>query len=448
VSYSVKYQVCVAGLLTTFGLVRPLAGQYSAASDSATNHGRYKVVLTRTFGGPDGHVFIGGNHVLNNNGTFVGSADTSNPDPYAPDGCFNGDDCFATHAYMMRNGKMTDLGTIDNFGNSETVQVTDNGLIIGNSQNGLVDAASNGWEMHGVLWRNGKLIDLGTLGGGPLSVVSAVNSSGEVVGLSLTAEQDPFSIWGFYQTRAFRWKDGMMIDLGTLGGPDAVAVRINERGQITGNSFLSVDPSPVCGIATGAFLWEEGRLRDIGGFGGSCTTASDMNDRGEIVGSSFLAGDQQQRPFLWRDGRMTDLGTLGGNFASPFAINNQGTVVGLVSLPPDDQAFHGTLWNDGHVTDLGALNPGQCSVASAVNANGQIVGLSGDCSFYDPTLRAVISDNGKPFVDLNTLIPANAGVQLRNATYINDRGEIVAVGYFPDGHHAPVLLIPNGLGHD
>jgi hypothetical protein len=84
----------------------------------------------------------------------------------------------------------------------------------------------------------------------------------------------------------------------------------------------------------------------------------------------------------------------------------------------------------------------------AVNANGQIVGLSGDCSFYDPTLRAVISDNGKPFVDLNTLIPADSGVQLRNATFINDRGEIVAVAYFPDGHHAPVLLVPNAHDHD
>jgi hypothetical protein len=31
---------------------------------------------------------------------------------------------------------------------------------------------------------------------------------------------------------------------------------------------------------------------------------------------------------------------------------------------------------------------------------------------------------------------------VRNASIINERGEIVAVGYFPDGHHIPVLPAP------
>ena len=181
---------------------------------------------------------------------------------------------------------------------------------------------------------------------------------------------------------------------------------------------------------------------NIGDFGGTCTLVSDLNNRGEIVGSSFLPGDQQERPFLWRDGRMIDLGTFGGRFAAPIAINDQGSAVGLLTLPPDDHVFHATLWKGGQVFDLGALGPDECSLASAVNARGQVVGLSGDCTFDDPTLRAVISEDGKPVVDLNTLIPANSRVQLRNATYINDRGEIAAIGWFPDGHHMPVLLVP------
>lgn len=77
-----------------------------------------------------------------------------------------------------------------------------------------------------------------------------------------------------------------------------------------------------------------------------------------------------------------------------------------------------------------------------MNLQGQAVGLSGDCSFEDATLRAVISERGKPVVDLNTLIPADSGVQLRNAVYINDRGEIAAVGALPDGNHLPVMLVP------
>jgi hypothetical protein len=68
---------------------------------------------------------------------------------------------------------------------------------------------------------------------------------------------------------------------------------------------------------------------------------------------------------------------------------------------------------------------------------------SSDCNLFDdPSLRAIISEGGGPAVDLNTLIPADSGVQLRNASIINERGEIVAVGVYPDGNHGPVLLIP------
>jgi len=47
-------------------------------------------------------------------------------------------------------------------------------------------------------------------------------------------------------------------------------------------------------------------------------------------------------------------------------------------------------------------------------------------------------------IDLNTLISPSLGIQLRNVATINDRGEMAAVAFFPDGNHRPVLLIPCG----
>ena len=89
-------------------------------------------------------------------------------------------------------------------------------------------------EIRGVLWRNGEIVDLGTLEGGFESFANAVNNRGQVVGFSLNTVPDACSLFVATQTRAFLWQDGAMQDLGTLGGPDANAELINDRGQIAG----------------------------------------------------------------------------------------------------------------------------------------------------------------------------------------------------------------------
>src|SRR5205823_2649655 len=58
----------------------------------------------------------------------------------------------------------------------------------------------------------------------------------------------------------------------------------------------------------------------------------------------------------------------------------------------------------------------------AINARGQIVGGSSDCHNF---LHAVWEEGG-PMIDLNTVVPPGAGLQLTNAFNINDRGEILA----------------------
>jgi probable HAF family extracellular repeat protein len=247
-----------------------------------------------------------------------------------------------------------------------------------------------------------------------------------------------------YQTRAYRWQDGVIQDLGTLGGPDAMALGINEHGQIIGNSYTGLDPSPVCGLTTGAFLWQHGIMINLGSLGGTCTQVSAINNRGQVVGNSSLPGDNAFHPFLWEHGKLRDLGTKGGNFASPLVMNDDGDAAGWASLPGDDNIIHATLWTGERVIDLGSLGPGQCSIAFGINSQKQVVGLSGNCDFDDPSLRAFIWEPGESMVDLNALIALGLGVQLRTVAAINDRGEMAAVGWFDDDTHRPVLLFPCG----
>jgi probable HAF family extracellular repeat protein len=158
------------------------------------------------------------------------------------------------HAVRWRGGSLTDLGTLPGTGDfsSAATWISTNGLIAGFSQNGEIDPMVPGVpELRAVLWKHGKITDLGALEGGYSSIAVGVNAGGQVVGFAVNGVPDDFSIVGYpTQTRAFRWQKGAMQDIGTLpGGTDAVALMVNEGGQIVGQSYTgnSVPPTPTCG---------------------------------------------------------------------------------------------------------------------------------------------------------------------------------------------------------
>lgn len=90
-------------------------------------------------------------------------------------------------------------------------------------------------EGRAVLWKDGKALDLGTLGGNE-STAFSVNSRGQVVGVATNTIPDPFSFFGT-QLRAFLWQDGAMQDLGTLDQN-----RRHEGIQVCHDAVLDVSP--------------------------------------------------------------------------------------------------------------------------------------------------------------------------------------------------------------
>jgi probable HAF family extracellular repeat protein len=415
---------------------------------------RYRLIDLGTFGGPASYFQNGFDGILNNHGTAAGFANTSVPDPL----CFV-PNCFATHAFRVKNGRVTDLGTLPGGDVSQAVWTSESGLIVGMSQNGEIDPLVPGFpEVRAVLWRKGKIIDLGTLPeGGFESLAGAVNSRGQAVGLALNTVPDDCSLIGFpTQTRAFLWQDGAMEDLGTLGGPDALAELINDGGQIAGASYTSsIDPVTGC-PELHPFLWHNGSMLDLGTLGGTFADVRSMNQRGQVVGFSNLAGDLISHPFLWTKRHLIDLGTLGGDSGLTNWINDRGDVVGKADLPgPAPQLHDAVLWRNGKTLDLGVLPGDSCSNAYFVNSHGQVVGTSEDqdlCSIFVGQ-HAFLWQHGGPMVDLNTLIAPGASLDLTYAVAINDEGEIAGFGVPPDcapedyelcGH--AYLLIPCGVG--
>jgi probable HAF family extracellular repeat protein len=167
-----------------------------------------------------------------------------------------------------------------------------------------------------------------------------------------------------------------------------------------------------------------------------------------LVSPARLAA-QDNTPPQHHHYQLIDMGTFGGpesyinspmSLGAPNQMNSSGTTVGSsatsIPSPPHTNlaicggldgtvhfVFHAFQWQDDKVTDLGAL-PGHhnCSVATSINARGEIAGSS-EISVIDPVLnvreiRAVLWKNGR-ITNLKTF-----GGNFSIVSAINDRGQV------------------------
>jgi probable HAF family extracellular repeat protein len=262
---------------------------------------------------------------------------------------------------------------------------------------------------HAFLWSNGVMTDLGTLGGS-VSMAYSINDNGVVVGEAATSSGE---------MHAFVWQNGAMKDLGVAGETSA-ARGINSKDDIVGVAYAK-------NVRGGAMLWSGGQRQPLGDLGpsGSGSTAISINDKGQIAGvsSGFSANQGVVRAVVWLNGAISDLGALGGLHSTANAINAQALVVGWAEVADNSTAAF--QWQNGKMSQLASLPGSVTSVgngtqATAVNDSGVIVG---SCVTSTGETHAVIWSNGK-ITDLNSLIP-QTGLTLTRATGINRSGLIV-----------------------
>jgi probable HAF family extracellular repeat protein len=224
------------------------------------------------------------------------------------------------HAFLYKRGKLKDLGaTIPNepwLNTSSAVAVNDSDEVVGHIDQ-FADVSVR--ELDAFLYKNGKMIVIayGASDGDIGATVSGINNQGQVVGT--------YNPSNHYNVNAFLYRNGQLLDLGTLGGSFSSATGINGAGQIIGWADTS--------NATDAFLYQNGRMQAIGGKQSSYFIPAKINDHGEIAG--FL---EAQDGSSWHACRLFQTGT------------NAGVILSVDNLPVSASSVSTGINNGGEIS--------------------------------------------------------------------------------------------------
>ena len=214
------------------------------------------------------------------------------------------------------------------------------------------------------------------------------------------------------------WRSGLLSDLNTLGGPNSsVTWNVkNTAGIIVGISQTAT-PEPLgeswssaafystpnnVGYINLGFVWQNNQMRGLPPFpGGNNGFATGANNLGQVVGwaengvhdpNCCCTQVLQFRPAVWTLGppdQIQDLPLIPGDSSgAATAINDNGQIVGISGIC--DQAVgrhtakHAVLWENGTVTDIYPNAPAPWwNTPTAINQRGDVVGFAGDPAFVE-----------------------------------------------------------------
>ena len=185
-----------------------------------------------------------------------------------------------------------------------------------------------------------------------------------------------------------------------------------------------------------AYLWNIGKgTQDLGTLGGNNSRANRINNSGQVVGyANTNTSNNKTHAFLW-----TSVGGMQEHedplvwSSSASDINSNGQVVG-------QDNSHAFLWS----AAVGCRTWVHCLAEAAAKAWNQY--LRGDCWHWLRqrwrVVAAFLWQWCHGLQDLNGLIPTGSGWTLQYATAINDNGWIIGSGANPRGQTHAFLLTP------
>jgi probable HAF family extracellular repeat protein len=314
---------------------------------------------------------------------------------------------------------------------------------------------ANGRAVIGI---NGFNIDLGTLGGkNSWTNYGGINDRGEAVGLAETSVPDPHGedMCGFgtkLTCGPFLWRNGHMTALPTLGGNNGQASAINSSGQIVGISETTVadsgSPASKPGKIILPVLWDKGEARPLPALvGDQDGFVQGINDRGQAVGFSGTWTNLSIHAVLWENDTAIPLKDLGQAGGAAYAINDHGQIVGYVSSA-DGTTIVATIWQNGGVTSIPILPGDSAALATGINNRGQVVGSTFNATGWS---HGFISQD-RVLTDLNTLIPGDSNLFIIAASNINERGQISGMATVVTGpdtgniHAIPLTPVNRRIG--
>jgi probable HAF family extracellular repeat protein len=275
----------------------------------------YQDGITREITTADGKSTLA--HAINNLGEIVGEAN------------FDADHPENRQVFIYRNGSLINT------------RLPASNKAVGWSLNDSGDLAGtldSDKRVEGVLYHNNSISKTGGF------TANSINNHGEVTGYVPSVSGTG--------GEAYLYRNGALQRLGTLGGTISDGQSINASGEVVGYSYLNLEEFH-------AFHYANGVMRDLGGLGGN-SRAWDINDSGQIVGQSETL-DNARHATLWNGGRVYDLSNLapaGWTLMNAVSINRYGQIVGsavhddveaegyLLTLHPEWQGSGSGAWDD------------------------------------------------------------------------------------------------------